>query len=139
MVFIPTETGHWVDENFERLARVIQDYDPNLELRWIPPEHRAGEKPYRIIDVKHNYVVFDASETDSPQMILERLFAGDVSKGNPLKRMEAREAAEKTLKLKEAMDQAEEAADQATFLKNSPLHTLRFNGKKFDHNRRRIE
>lgn len=139
--YIPTDEGRWVSAEFERLAQVIQDYDPQFELRWIPPEHRRTEdkKPYCIFDLKIQKVVFFASELDSPVDILERLFRGDNAKHDVLANLERREAAQRALELRKSMDDYEDAADKANFLKNSPLHTLRFNGHKFDHLRRRID
>lgn len=136
---IPTDDGRWVSENFERLQRVIQDYDHNLVLQWIPPEHRApGDIPYRIWDTKHHAVVFHASEKDTPQDILARLFEADNAHHNVMTRMQSANAAAKALQLKEQADLYEQMADEARFLKNSELHTVRMNGKKFDHERRRI-
>lgn len=140
-MFIPTETGEWVSENYERLARIIKDYDPYLALAWIPPGRRTHEdtKPYAIVDTRTNEVVFCASELETPQQILARLFSSDSKHGNVLDRIEANNAAIEAIELKEWQDNLEDAADQALFLKNSHLHTVRFNGKKFDHNRRVIE
>ncbi len=54
-MFIPTETGRWVSEHYERLARVVQDYDPQFELRWIPPEARTDPEAF-LIGTKKNYI-----------------------------------------------------------------------------------
>lgn len=139
--YIPTETGEWVSENYERLARIIMDYDPDLRLAWIPPAARTKEdmKPYAIIDTRTNYIIFTASELDTPDKILERLFTGDNRHGNVLDRIEAQERAVQAIQHKEWLDSLEDAADKAYFLKQSHLHTVRFNGKKFDHNRRVVE
>jgi type I site-specific restriction endonuclease len=141
MTYIPTETGEWVSEHYERLARVIQDYDPHLVLAWIPPGKRTREdkNPYAVIDTRSNYVIFHASELETPEQILGRLFSADIKHGNTLDRLEAHNAAVEALKQKEWLDQLEDAADQALFMKQSHLHTLKMNGKKFDHNRRVIE
>lgn len=139
--FIPTEDGRWVSENYERLARIIKDYDEHLELAWIPYDQRRNEdsKPYAIVDTRTQTVIFFASELDTPEQILARLFSGDNLKGNVLDRIEAQERASQAMQHKKWLDELEDAADQAYFLKQSHLHTVRFNGKKFDHNRRVIE
>lgn len=141
MVYVPTESGQWVNEHYERLARVIKDYDPNLELGWIPPDKRTTDDkyPYAVIDTRRHHVIFYASELDTPEQILARLWRGDLNKNNPLKEFEAMEAAQKAMQMKQQLDDAEDAADRAKFLMQSPLHTVRYNGKKFDHNRRVIE
>lgn len=141
MVFVPTETGQWVNEHYERLARVIKDYDHNLELGWISPDKRTTDDkyPYAIIDTRYNHVIFYASELDTPEQILARLWRGDLNKNNPLKEFEAMEAAQKALQMKQQMDDYEDSADRAKFLMQSPLNTVRYNGKKFDHNRRVVD
>lgn len=139
--YIPTESGHWVSEKYERLARVVKDYDPWLELRWIPPENRTSEdtKPYAVYDTKNNYIVFRASELDTPEGILSRLWSGDLTKHNPLAQLESMEAAQKAMELKEQWDKMEEANDLAAFFYQSPKNYIKHNGKKFDSERRRIE
>lgn len=141
MVFIPTDSGEWVSEEFERLARVIKEYDPALELRWIPPAKRTSDdkKPYVVIDTRSDYIVCYATELDTPVDILSRLFNADNLKGNVLTKIESQEAAIRALELKARMDMYDELADKANFLKNSPLQTVKMDGKKFDHNRKRIE
>lgn len=141
MTFIPTDDGRWVSEHYERLARVIQDYDPDLSLAWIPPDRRTREdkEPYAVIDTRTNTPVLYASELEQPEQILGRLFCADNKKGNVLDRIESQNAAVEAMNLKAWEDELEDMADKAFFMKQSPLHTLRFNGKKFDHNRRVIE
>lgn len=133
--------GQWVSEKFERLASLIQDYDPNLQLMWIPPDKRTREdkEPYVIVDTRINQVVLHAKEQEEPHLILARLWGIDNKHHNVLDKIEIQEKAKKALDMKAWMDKQEEAADLAYFFKQSPLHTIRHNGKKFDHNRRRIE
>lgn len=127
MAFITADNGRLVDEHMERLARVIKDYDHNLELAWIPPESRqhASEKsrPYVVIDTKHRSVewpnghpVIYASELDTPAQILERLWKADNKHHNVLDKLEQHNAAVEALKLKELDDRYAEMADQAEFL-----------------------
>lgn len=120
MTFISLNDGSWVNEKFERLASIIQDYDPSLELRWIPPGQRDTEVekkwPYVIVDKRSDYVVMSASDRDTPETILERLFAADNTKGNVLDRVEAHNAAVEAFRLKEKMDRDELNADFAEFL-----------------------
>lgn len=133
--------GQWVSEKFERLASLIQDYDASLELRWIPPVGRTREdkEPYVIWDTRTDTSVLFAKEQDEPHQILARLWGIDNVHNNVLDKIEIEENAKKALDMKAWMDKQEEAADLAYFFKQSPLHTIKHNGKKFDHNRRRIE
>ena len=138
--FIPTDDGRWVNADFERLARVIQDYDPKLELRWIPPENRTREdkKPYAVVDTVSNTVVLHASELDTPEAILTSLYTADSKHGDVLERLEAANIAREVLNLQMWIDEREDMMDQAKFLMFSPLNTVKFNGKKLDHLRRPI-
>lgn len=139
-VFLPADDGSWVSEKYERLARVVQEYDPTLELRYIPPALRTRDdkKPYCVVDTRTNTAVLFASELDTPEQILARLFGSDNAKHNVLDRLEAEDAALKALQYREWMDKMEEAAEEAYSMKQSPLHYYQFNGKRFDENRRVI-
>src|SRR5690348_17034786 len=101
MTFVPTDDGRWVSEQYERLARVVQDYDPQFELRWIPPEHRNDpgdiERCYVIWDVVTNNPVLYAGELSTPEEILGRLFDADNKHGNVLERIDAHNAAVEAL------------------------------------------
>lgn len=140
-VFIPTDDGRWVNADYERLARNVQGYDPALELRWIPPENRTREdkKPYCIIDTRNQKIVLHASELDTPEDILTRLYLADDKHGSPLDRIEAHNLAIKNMQVQKWLDERKEMADQARFLLGTPLHWVRFNGKKLDDTRRPVE
>lgn len=139
-VYVPTETGQWVSENFERLARVLMDYDENLELRWIPYDKRTSrdDKPYVIIDKQIEQPVIYAGELDSPVDILARVFESDNKHGNVLDRLEKKEAAQKALEYKKRMDEYEELEDQAKFLLDSKKNYVNYNGRKLDEFRRPV-
>lgn len=120
MTFIPTDDGYWVSEQYERLARVVQDYDSQFALCWIPPDKRENPEDikncYAVVDVVTNSVVFFASELDTPETILTRLFMGDSKHGNVLERLDAHNAAIKALEMKEELDAAEERQDRVAWL-----------------------
>lgn len=140
-VFIPTDEGRWVNADFERLARNIKDYDSALELRWIPPDKRTREdkKPYCIVDTRTETVILHASELDTPAEILTRLYLADSDNGNVLDRIEAHNLAIQNLKLAEWLDEREEMMEQAKFLLFTPLHYVKFNGKKLNEHRKPVE
>ncbi|MGH7791990.1 MAG: hypothetical protein ACREOB_06695, partial [Thermodesulfobacteriota bacterium] len=136
-----SETSGWIDENFQRLAEVIQDFDNYLELRWVPPDKRTDidtSKPYAIVDTRSNYVVFYASELDTPTEILARLFEGDNTKHNMARKVEAYDMAQRAMKLKEEMDRREEYLDKIAWLIGTKKNYINFNGKKFDNQMREI-
>lgn len=119
-MYTPTDDGQWVDEQFERLARVVKDYDPGYALYWIPPAQRETlqekQKPYVVVDERTGLPIMWASRTDTPDKILEELFLGDNSKGDVLARMEAHNAAVEALEMKAKMDLAEERQEYISWL-----------------------
>lgn len=127
---ILTENGEWVSEDFQRLAEIIKDYDPYLELRWIPPGQRDSDadkkNPYCIVDTRSNYIVMFASERDNPQTILARLWSADNGRGSVLDRIDAENAAAEAFRLKSQLDEEEMKKDFAAWLigtKKNFIHT----------------
>lgn len=115
------DSGSFISSKLQRLAEIIQDYDPSLELRWIPPNMRTSEdsKPYVIIHNLGNgrsYSVMHFDDLTEPEQVLARIFEGDNRQGNVLASVEANNAAIEAFRLKERMDQAEEAKDMTAFL-----------------------
>lgn len=140
MMFVPADDGRWVNEDFARLAEIINDYDYWLELRWIPPDKRTRDdkKPYMIVDTRTNIPVLFASELDTPQQILAWLLEADNADGSPLDRIELHNKAIELFEMKKRQEEMEEAMDYAKFLFQSPLNTIKANGKKYNHERRII-
>lgn len=129
-LMVVTEDGQWVSESFMRLAEVINDYDSMLALQWIPPGQRTEvedkKNPYRVIDTRSDYIVMYASERDTPESILARLWSRDNGKGNVLDRIEAENEARKALDLKKQMDDEELKQDFVAHLiatKKNYIHT----------------
>jgi hypothetical protein len=123
MNFVPTEDGRFVSEKHERLARIVEDYDPSFYLAWIPPEHRSTPdditKCYAIIETTptgQEFVVMHAGELDEPTDILARLFNADNKNGNVLDALEAHNAAVQAMEYKEKLDQAEERQEYIAWL-----------------------
>jgi hypothetical protein len=139
MTFIPTDSGYWVSEQHERLARIVQDYDPQFELFWIPPEYRETpeERKNCYAIVEHtplgDVVAFHASELDTPESILERLFMSDNKHGNVLERIDAHNAAIQAMQMKEELDRREERLDKAAWLIGTDKNFINMgNGKVVD-------
>lgn len=127
-----------------RLAEIIHDYKPSLELRWIPNAKRTDPTeealPYVIVNRLSNggeEPVFYLSEAEvaNPQGVLARLFNSDNSKHRPgaiLRRIENSERAKAIWEEAKAAEQQEEALDFWRSVWNSPKHTYRHNGHKMD-------
>lgn len=71
--------GHFVSQKQVRINEILKDYDPNLELQWIPPNDRhEGDKAFRVIHRplgKPAYLVCTADECD--ERLLAEVFHSD--------------------------------------------------------------
>jgi hypothetical protein len=130
--YVPTDDGRWVSEQYERLARVVQDYDPQFELRWIPPEHRTDpgdvQRCYVIWDVVTNTPVLYAGELSTPEEILGRLFDSDNKHGNVLDRIDAHNAAKQALEMKSKMDEAEAKQEYVEWIMSTKKNYINLGG-----------
>lgn len=117
-IIVATESGRFVSQKWMFLAEMLQDYNPNLELRWIPTELRAPEdrdKSYMVVSKDRagkEYVVLYASELDQPEEIMTRIINSDMKHGNVLDRMEVRNNVHKLFQLRQ---QEEELAEKEDF------------------------
>jgi hypothetical protein len=106
--------GQMLSAEHCRIAEIIQDYDPTLELVWIPPNQRAGEThPFAVVHNPENapsYIVFKLRENEVDHRVIARLFAGDNDKHNVVATVEEMEAAQRLVQLKaEEETRAEQA------------------------------
>lgn len=126
-VYVPTEGGHMVNEKHAQIAQIIRDYDADLELAWIPPDKRdPGDKPFVVIHRplgRPAYHAFYAEEDEVDERLLAKIFMGDISKHNPLSRIEAQNTAVKAMSLFKEMEAREEAEDKATHILKSPKNS----------------
>lgn len=133
------QSGRIVNANHQRIAEIIHDYNPDLELAWIPPENRTAEDslPFAVI---HNqmdgqrYVVFYLSEADLDHRVLARIFSSDMRKNDPkavINEIEMNEAAERILDSKKSEEAHQERLEFGKALLTSPKHTYRHKGKVY--------
>lgn len=136
-IAVPMEDGSWVSAKVVRIAEIITDYDPNLEVRWIPPDKRQNLADPEFCIVEHlkdggeAVAFYVQNELEFDERVVERIFKNDSTKHNVLADMEARNAAVKAVKLKEAQDAIDAQIDFTKAVIASPLHTYRHNGKKY--------
>lgn len=121
-VILATEEGRFVSQKWMFLAEMLQDYNPSLELRWIPPEKRGVEdrdKPYMVVHKDKQgqyYTVLYASELDSPEEIMTRIINSDMKHGNVLDRMEVRNQVAKLFQLRQREEELAEQEELARWL-----------------------
>ncbi len=132
---VAMDDGHFVSEKVARISEIIRDFNPYLQLVWIPPENRTETDttpPFAIMDTtpgKEPYVVFTIKENELDERVLAKLFQGDLAHNDVLARLEAEEKAATVLKLKEQMDKAEERKDFVKSVVGSGKHSFRHNGR----------
>lgn len=126
---VPTGDGYFVSEDQQRIAEIVQDYEPTLELVWIPPDRRGNDdKPFAVVchptNGQPSYFVLFADQCD--ERILSRLWAADNKHHNVLTELEVNEAAHKALELKRKEDELELRQDLMRSAIQSPLNTYRY-------------
>lgn len=134
------QSGEWVNAKVQRIAEIIADFDESLRLQWIPAKDRTAlnAKPYRIVqflsvDETNPHVITYLSEDELDHRVIAFLFEcrrnamGSV--GSLADKMDDLDRAARAVKAKQFMEEMEQARDEATFLWNTPLHTVRMNGK----------
>jgi len=112
-----SEDGRWRSQKMLRLAEILEDYNPYLELKWIPPEHRVGGNrvaPYVIVHSKpgmKEYVVCFVQEYDIPEQVLAKVFQADMNKHDVLTQLETQERADELFRMKEWQERQEMRTD----------------------------
>lgn len=114
-----------------RIAEIIQDFDSDLELRWIPPRARTqfDTKPWGIFHYKDDhpeggYFVSFFAEDEMDHRVIAFLFK---MRNQTMKDVEALYKAQEVLKYKERMEEMEEADEFRKWAIQSPK-TVRHNG-----------
>lgn len=136
-----TEHGVIISEKHRRIAEIVHDYNPELSLMWIPPSTRddTDEFPFLVVHTMSNgsqYPVMHLTleDMDNPQLVIGRLFAGDMAKHGGDQVLVAIEAAEKADEVYRAKEDEERWAAKMDFVStflNSPLNTFKHDGKKY--------
>jgi hypothetical protein len=128
---VPCDDGSFISAKAMRVVEIIRDYDENLDVEWIPRERRLpGDNAIRVVDNRvgglarvvlsfrdeAEFILEDGAD------VLERLFLADWTRGDPIARMDARNAAAKALELHRALERVEETKDIGRHALASPKH-----------------
>lgn len=137
-MMIATDDGRFVSEKHQYVASIIQDYNPELRLAWIPPESRteAADREYPFAVMHHPrdkqpYVAMLVKENEVDARLLERVFLMDQTKVDVKKRVLAQNAAARALEEYENAAKLEEMAEFHAALLKSPLHTYKHDGRVY--------
>ena len=128
--------GEFVNSKHQRIAEIISDYDPCLSLMYIPPKDRLSTDEFTYVVAytapgRQPEAVMWLNEDEIDERLLARLWLNDSRRNDPLEYLARLEDAKEALRLKEELEQREEARNQAAFMIRSPLHVIRMgNGRK---------
>lgn len=122
---VPEQNGY-LTEKHRRIAEILRDYDPTLELLYLPPHSRSAldTKPFAVVcrppNARPYYVLF---AEDADERLLARVFAADNRDKSVLGEMEKMNAAKELIMMKEQMDAMNEAhALAASIFRSRKIH-----------------
>jgi hypothetical protein len=134
------ESGYMLSQEHMRVAEVIRDYDPTLELTWIPPDNRVTkddfDKPFALLHKpgdKPDYVVRKLKEDEVDHRIIAWLWMSDNARnGEDLAEKVTAEAnARQALAYLANHDKMMEKHELAASILASPLNTYKHEGVKY--------
>lgn len=125
--------GHFLSQHAQRFGLALREYDPTLEVQWIPPETHTweGQPEFRVVCHSPTglYILFylkDESELNA--MALQRVIVNDQRNGQvQYSEYEAYEIANARIKHQEFLDAMEEMNDVAKHVLRSRKHTYKVN------------
>lgn len=120
----------------ERIAEVIQDLDPTLELAYIPEDRRStfDKHPFAVIHRPPGgqpYIAMTMAENEVDERVIAKLIKRNTHKSDVLNEIEASEAALRLVQAKEQMEEVEEAREFAQTVLKSNKHYYRHNGRVY--------
>lgn len=129
------EGGYLVSDKVSRVVAAIRDYEPELDVQWVPPAaRREGQAAFAIIHRplgSDEYVLFYVkTEEEFDERVLHKIIANDQRKGEHT--WNDFTAAEKTRELvgkQKALDAMDQANDIAYHVLKTKKSTYRVNDK----------
>jgi hypothetical protein len=121
-VILSAEGNTFIDQKWSYLAEMVHDYNPGLELRWIPTDKRSPQDrhmPYIVVHTdasNREYIVLYASDLDTPEEIMTRLINSDMKHGNVQTRMDTRNTVNKLFEMRAQEEQLAQEEDLAAWL-----------------------
>jgi hypothetical protein len=127
---------HFVSEKIERIVLAIKDYEPNLEVKWLPPEARrdrqtdtilpAFEIVYHAPDGQSQTLFYVKDETEFDERVLHRIIVNDQRNGKVnWSEFTAWEETQKRIGKQAYLDMMEEAEDLAEHILRTHLNTYK--------------
>lgn len=129
--------GHFVSQTQIRINEILQEYNPELQLQWIPPNERsARDLAFRVVHFavgRPPYAICFAEEAD--ERLLAKVFEADQRNSpNKLSYIENYNRALEISRAKEAFDKRQEdhAIAQAVLRNNKSSYKVRIRGELID-------
>jgi len=128
---VDSRTGHFISEQHRLVAQLVQDYNPNLRVTWIPHGDRTAADKGKEFCIIHTmpdgseYVVMYVAETHMDNRVLGRLYDMDSSHTDHEKRLHFLDMVAEAAKLRAEMNRREEAMDTVASVLKSPKHTYK--------------
>lgn len=127
--------GHFVSEKQVRVNEILQDYDPSLQLQWIPPDKRSSQDlAFRVVCFPQGrppYLVLTAEEAD--ERLLARIFEADQSHSpNKLSFIDNYNAARELMLAKQAEEARMEDHKLAASILRSNKSSYKHGGVDFE-------
>lgn len=120
-----------------RVAEIIKDYDPDLELAYIPKAERTAfdARPFAIVHTNpangYRYVVMTCKEEEVDHTILARLFAANTDENDVIGQLEAHDTAVRLMEYHKRMEDMEEKREFMKTVITSKKNYYRHNGKVY--------
>lgn len=127
--------GHFVNARVQKICNAIKDYEPELDVMFIPPHmRREGQAAYRIIHRPVGappYILFTVRrDEDFDERILQRIIVNDQRNGkHDLTELEAYDFAQKLVEQQKFREKMDEANDIAKHVIKSHLNTYKVDDK----------
>lgn len=135
---VPHDDGHFISDRVSRTVQLIRQYDPNLDVVWLPPERRENPNDpefyvvERLPDGRALPVFSILNESFMDERLLERIYELDsLKQDDVLGAMDARNKAKRDMLAAEAVDREAEILEVAAYVLRSPKSTYKHNGKVY--------
>lgn len=127
--------GGFINEKHRRIAELINAFDPEVEVLWIPRDKRGpGDKAYALRHSPGNnppYIFMTIDEEDFDERVLAQVFEMNEAANGPVTvadRLDMQDQARRAVEMWAQKEKLEEARDFAQFLWMTPKHTVNLGG-----------
>jgi hypothetical protein len=130
------DNGMFINAKISRVVELIREYDPRLDVMWIPPNQRGASDPAfaiveRLGDGRTVVAFYVQSEQEFDERVLERIILGDNTKHDVQARVEAQNLAVRAVAEAKRREEVAAFADFARSVITSRKHTYKHDGRKF--------